>query len=310
MNRKTRLLALVCCLLWGSAFPTIKTMYTLLDIGGDAGVKILLAGIRFTLAGIFILIYFALRYKKSPFMPDALSWRQAFLVSLTQTALMYAFYYIGIYNTTGVKAAILSQTSIFLVVILAHFIYQDDRMHRGKALGLIMGLAGIVTVNLNGFQGAGNLFVFRLDGEGFLIMASLFSTFTTFLVKKFGKTLSPILLNGWQLTLGGAMLLVVGLVTASEPLRFGPVSFLLLIYSAALSSGAFTLWYVLLQTNKASELAMMRFTIPVFGAIMSALLLPGEGLTLHAIGSLALVATGIWMCNRKGTTAPKPTLKI
>lgn len=299
MKRKTIILAILCCLLWGSAFPTVKTMYTIMAIGSDVGVKILLAGIRFTLAGLMILGFYTIRYGKSPILTNRVSWRQAATLGLTQTALMYGFYYIGIYNTSGVKSSIMSQVSIFLIVILAHFVYHDDRMHSGKIIGLLMGLFGIVLINFNALNATEGLFNFKATGEGMLLISGFFSTFTTFLVKRFGKTISPILLNGWQMVMGGSVLIFLGSLTATEPLSFStPTAIGLLIYSSALSAGAFTLWYILLQTNKASELAMMRFTIPVFGAILSALLLPGESLTIYAVISLAMVALGIWMCNR------------
>lgn len=298
-DKKTILIALLCCLLWGSAFPTVKTLYALTGIGGDYGVKILLAGVRFLIAGCLILIYFSLRNRKSPFLKTISAWRQVLFLGLTQTAFMYGFYYIGIYNTTGVKSSILSQTSIFLVVILSHFIYHDDRMHNGKWIGLAMGLLGIIAVNFNALSRTGGLVDFSLNGEGFLLISTLFSTVSTFMVKSFGKKISPVLLNGWQITLGGLLLTVMGLVTASEPLLIQtPLAWVLLIYSAIISSGAFTMWYILLQHNKASELAMIRFSIPVFGSILSALILPGESLTIYIVISLVLVAMGIYQCNK------------
>ena len=49
------LLAMVCCLLWGSAFPCMKIGYRLFSIPADStGSQILFAGYRFTLAGITI----------------------------------------------------------------------------------------------------------------------------------------------------------------------------------------------------------------------------------------------------------------
>lgn len=303
-DKKTILIALLCCLLWGSAFPTVKTLYTLTGIGSDYGVKILLAGVRFSMAGLIILIYYTIRNKKSPLLTSRVAWRQVLLLGLTQTAFMYGFYYIGIYNTTGVKSSIISQTGIFLVVILSHFIYHDDRMHRGKWIGLSMGLLGIIAVNFNALSASSGLIDFSINGEGFLLISTLFSTASTFMVKRFGKKISPVLLNGWQITLGGLLLTAMGLITATEPLVINtPMAWALLIYSALISSGAFTLWYILLQHNRASELSMMKFSIPVFGSILSALILPGESLTIFIIISLLLVAVGIYQCNKPRVNA-------
>ena len=59
------LLACVCCILWGSAIPVIKTGYHLLQVdSSDTASQIVFAGIRFTLAGILVLIFASIRKKK------------------------------------------------------------------------------------------------------------------------------------------------------------------------------------------------------------------------------------------------------
>ena len=51
------LLAMVCCLLWGSAFPCVKIGYDLFRIGAsDTASQIVFAGTRFFLAGVLALI--------------------------------------------------------------------------------------------------------------------------------------------------------------------------------------------------------------------------------------------------------------
>lgn len=50
--------ALLCCALWGSAFPGIKIGYQMFAIGAeDVATQILFAGCRFTLAGIFTILF-------------------------------------------------------------------------------------------------------------------------------------------------------------------------------------------------------------------------------------------------------------
>lgn len=52
-------IAVICCALWGSAFPCIKIGYSMFEIAaGDIGSQILFAGIRFTLAGLFTVCFF------------------------------------------------------------------------------------------------------------------------------------------------------------------------------------------------------------------------------------------------------------
>lgn len=60
------LLATVCCFLWGSAFPSVKIGYQLFSIPSDdyAG-QLLFAGLRFTLAGVLVVLFGSLLQKKT-----------------------------------------------------------------------------------------------------------------------------------------------------------------------------------------------------------------------------------------------------
>ena len=58
-------LACVCCLLWGSAIPVIKTGYRLMQVdSADTASQIVFAGIRFTLAGLLVLLFASIKEKK------------------------------------------------------------------------------------------------------------------------------------------------------------------------------------------------------------------------------------------------------
>lgn len=300
MKKRTMIfLAMISCTLWATAFPTLKTLYNMLDIGSDVGVKLLLAGIRFTASGTVILIFASIKNKAFPGLPKGKVRWQVALLGFVQTTMLYVMFYIGLYNSTGVKSAILSQTSVFLVVILAHFIYHDDKLHKGKVIGLILGFLGIIIVNISGLSAAEGIFEFQLTGEGFLLMAGLFTTIGTFYAKGLSKVVNPVILTGWQMLVGGLVLLISGMLTKQQDLVFGSASaYLLLGYLVVISAGAFTLWFVLLQKNKASELSMIKLSIPVLGAIFSAVFIEGEHFTIYIVVALVFVATGIYQCNR------------
>jgi hypothetical protein len=57
-------IALLCCLLWGSAVPAVKIGYGLFAIApGDTPSLMLFAGVRFFLSGLILLGYSALTRK-------------------------------------------------------------------------------------------------------------------------------------------------------------------------------------------------------------------------------------------------------
>ena len=84
-------LACVCCLLWGSAIPLIKTGYRLMQMdSADTASQIVFAGVRFALAGILVLIFASLRERKV-LLPDRTVLKYAAPVCMAQTVCQYFY---------------------------------------------------------------------------------------------------------------------------------------------------------------------------------------------------------------------------
>ncbi len=289
-------MAVIACILWGSAFPVLKITYAELEIAtSDVSARMLIAGARFFLAGLMVFIVQKLVLRQ-PVKVKRQNVIPLFVLGLAQTGLQYYFFYNGVAAVSGVKSAILNSVGNFLVVILAHFIYDNDRLNLGKIVGLMAGFGGIILVNWQPNTTIG--WEFSLRGEGFLIFAGLTSAIGTFWAKNLGKKLNPIVINGYQLTLGSLLLLILGIPTLLDGrLNLTPLFWALFIYSAFLSAAAFSIWYILLKHNKAGEVTIYRFVIPISGAILSTILLPDERLTLSILAALILVALGIGAVN-------------
>lgn len=141
------LVATFCCLLWGSAYPAIKNGYALFHIApDDIPSKMVFAGYRFLLAGI-VLLLFAIASGKAIGRLKKGQYKQIAILGLTQTALQYVFFYIGLAYTTGVKGSIMNATGTFFSVLLAHYIYKNDRLTFNKIIGCALGFAGVMVVN-------------------------------------------------------------------------------------------------------------------------------------------------------------------
>ena len=287
--------ALFCCLLWGSAFPSVKISYSLLNLANEFQ-KISFAGIRFTLAGLAVLVFARARLKIK-IKPTRSEMPFILLIAMLQTFGMYTLYYIGIGNTTGVKASILVSLSVFVVVILAHFVFKNDKLSWKKIIGLVLGLAGVVLVNFSLLDNS--LFSFSLTGEGFIAISSLFSAATAILIRKNKGKVDVVKLNGWQLFLGGLLLMAVGFTGYPYFPAFTWVTGLLLIYLAAISAVAFTIWFVLIRHHNVSYLSQFKFAIPIFGSLLSVIFIPEEHLGLEIFDAILLVALGTIIVNRR-----------
>jgi len=287
-------IALFCAVLWGSAFPVLKVSYVELGIApDDRSAIIVLAGIRFLLAALIIFGLIVVGVRQSPKVKRKML-PQLFLLGLLQISLQYFFFYNGLAHTTGMKGAILSSVGIFFVVVIAHFVYIDDRLDWRKIIGLIAGFTGIVLIN------AGQHFTldFAWQGEGFMILSGLVSALGTILAKRISKEVHPFVLTAWQMLLGSLLLIAVGLPGLKpHAMVFTNKALMLLFYSAFLSATAFSLWYAILKYNKAGEISVYKFMTPVSGAILSALFIPGERLTFNMFMALGLVALGVIIVN-------------
>lgn len=294
-NKKVMILtAVFCCVTWGSAFACIKLTYQMLGVASEFE-KILLAGLRYTLAGAGVLAFARLRMKKTlrlsrQELPFTL------LISLLQTFAGYLLTYIGLGYTTAVKSGILVSTSVFMVAVLAHFMFREDRLSFKKVIGLLMGFAGVVLVNVSGIDGT--IFSFSLKGEGFILASVLMGAVTVVLIRKYRARVDMVKMNGWQLFLGGIGLLIVGLIGSPQLPPFDWRVVLLLVYLAAVSGVNFTLWFTLLAHHNASLIEQYKFLVPVSGALMSVLLL-GEHIGIEVLFAAVLVSTGVLLVNRQ-----------
>jgi drug/metabolite transporter (DMT)-like permease len=64
--------------------------------------------------------------------------------------LLYSFFYIGLSNTTGIKAAIITSSGSFFLVIISHYLFKNDKINIKKILGLLLGFTGVLLINLDG----------------------------------------------------------------------------------------------------------------------------------------------------------------
>lgn len=294
----TSLIAIFCNILWGSAFPALKIVYHEMGIASyDLGGTITFISLRFFLAGIFLFIT-GLLTGAPLFKINKIQLLLIIILGLFNTTLQYFFFNIGVNNTSGIKASILGQVGIFFSVILAHFIYKDDKLNIKKVLGLSLGFIGLILINLN--KGTDNLLHFTLLGEGFMIISGLISALTMFIAKKVGKELPSIVYTSWQMIIGSVLLFLIGHLMGGRVnnLTFTPLSISLLLYLALLSSVAFCLWYYILQFRKIGELAMYKFAVPVSGTLLTALFIQTEHITPVHILALLLVSIGIIIVNK------------
>jgi len=287
--------ATLCCLLWGSSYPAIKSGYELFAIAtDDIPSKIVFAGYRFLFAGALLLL-FAMAQRKPIARLSQRQYGQIAILGLTQTSIQYIFFYIGLAFTTGVKGSIMNATGTFFSVLLAHLIYKNDRLSYNKSIGCVLGFAGVMLVNINPSLLD---FSFSMMGDGFVVLAAFILSASMLYGKRISQTVDPTVMTGWQLAFGGGVLVLGGYLTGGTLAVHSVKAAALLGYLTLLSSIAFALWSVLLKYNRVSMIAPFNFVVPVAGTVLSAIFLGENILEMKYAIALVLVCSGIWWVNK------------
>jgi drug/metabolite transporter (DMT)-like permease len=288
-------LALFCCALWGSATPFIKMGYELILPEKNTASTILFAGIRFTLAGILTVLIYSIARRRFLF-PKRENIGRILTVSAFQTVIQYIFFYIGLANTTGVKGTVASGSNAFFALLVSALIFRQEKLSVKKVIACILGFAGIIVVNLNGLD-----FNMNFTGDCFVIFSAIASAISSVLIKKFSKHEDAVVISGYQFIVGGLVMIAVGLAFGGV-VKFGSFAAVaVLLYLAALSAIAYSVWGVLLKYNPVSKVTIFSFMTPVFGVILSELILTETKnfSYINLVITLVLVCTGIILINYK-----------
>ena len=285
--------AVFCTLLWGTAFPLIKLGYAEFEVAnGDIGTKLVFAGARFLIAGVMVYIFCCFRerrvtlIKKDELMP-------VLKLGLVQTAAQYLFTYIGIGFTSGTSTSIITACASFITVGLAALFFKE-KITAVKVIGCALGFAGVLAINNFGFGAAGSLF-----GDAMILCSTVCAAFGNIIAKKSAGRVDPVRLTAFQLIAGSLVLLAAGLIMGGRLNLMKLDGVMILLWLAFVSAAAFTVWTALLKYHPAGKISVFNLLVPVFGTILSGLILHEDILRLETILALLLISLGIFLVNFK-----------
>ena len=270
--------ALFCCVLWGSAFPCVKIAYPLFKIS-DTGSQILFAGVRFFISGIITFIVGCI-WKKRILRVRKLSIPGIIRQGLLQTTIQYTCFHISLAYISSSESAIINASNVFISVIAAHFLLKNERLSWETIFGCIDGS-------------------FSFRGEGLMLAAAASYGISNVYLKKIVKQESPMAITSYQILFGSLLMIIIGICMGGRVQVYSLKAACLLLYLAALSAAAFSIWTLLLKYNPVGKVTMFAFSIPVFGVIMSGIFLGESVFSMKNIIALVLVSVGIGVVNAK-----------
>ncbi len=288
-HANTIIWAIITCLMWSTAYPFIK-------VGLQYSTPVHFAGTRFLLSGLMILP-FTVRPREYVRML-ILNRSLAIWVTLLQVFINYILFYLGMDRVPGALGAVIVGSQPFVTAIVSRIMIKEERFTRAKVTTIILGLAGIVLVSA-GRQG----FRFGLPGEMLgiimIFIANISTATSNVLVSKNGKNMNPLVLSSFSLLVGGSAMFLLSFGIEEVPSKpdFPLRYWMVLAWLSFMSAFTFSKWYVLLKRPevKVSELNLWKFIIPVFGAILSWIIVPGENPDWVTIAGMVIISVSlIW----------------
>lgn len=288
--------ALTAAVVWGWAYPLIKLGFAEFAITSEmTGSKMLFAGVRFFLSGAIILavaksrgLDFRLKMPRS--------WWFVIVYALMNTTLHYACFYFGLSHSAGSRAAILNSLSVFSVVILACLFFKSDKMTMRKVIGCLIGFAGILALNIDASDTA-SAEGFTWLGDGMIIANALCSAFASLMTRGLGRRVDVFVGTGYSLAIGGALLIVPGLLLGGSLPQVTALGIIILLLLIGISTIGFTLYNKLLTCNPVGKVAIYNSLIPIVGAVTSCLCLHEPFYWKYVIAG-TLAAAGIYVINK------------
>lgn len=253
---------------------------------------VFLAGLRSAGAVVILLIW--MRARGVSLQVPANAWRAGILAGLL-FALEFTCLFVALDITTVSRASVIFYSMPVWTALLAHFLLPDEGLTRIKGVGLFLAMGGVALALSDRSGGqvswAGDLLALT---SAFCWAGIVLCVRITPLAK-----VPPAQQLLFQVAVSAPILLLLAplfgpLIRELQPIHIAGLAFQII----AVASLGFLVWFWLMTIYPASSVASFSFLSPVFSVLLGWLLL-SEDVALSVWGALALVASGIYLINRR-----------
>lgn len=279
LNARFILAGIVFSALWASASIAGK-------FGLSSSEPLTLFTIRFLLAGAILLGYVLIARKWQ--MPTSKEWLQLTIFGAFNTALYLGIFIIALQEVAaGITTLMIALNPLLISLLSSMWIKRP--VARREWLSILLGMAGVA------------LATYPLLGHGYATIMGMVLLLLSMLTYSIGSvyyasvkwTLSRSVINGWQVLIGGVLLLPFTLIfegggTAYDTRFWLSMAWLII----PVSIGAVQLWLYILKED-AVKASLWLFVCPIFGLLYSTWLLD-EPFTLYTAGGSVLVLVSLY----------------
>jgi drug/metabolite transporter (DMT)-like permease len=283
-------------LMWAGAYQLTRIA---VDKGNpDAGLPAawVLAG-RLTIGAAVLWVIMIAMKQRLPSLRDGKRWRTIVLMGLTSSTFPFFLITTAQKTVNSSLAALYTAAVPLFVAVGAHFLFRDERMTAGSALGVLMGFAGVAILfgpdALSGLDSASTI------AQLMLIAATIFYALSSLLARGAPPMPSIVFATGF---VSVAAIVTWPLAFTVDPAtvhanwtHWAGVIGLGIIPSAI----AQALYMLLIARTSATFLSLTGYSIPVMAAVLGFFLFR-ETQTWHAMIAFALILSGVWLARHGG----------
>jgi probable blue pigment (indigoidine) exporter len=284
---KNILIGILFASLWASASVATK-------FGIRSADPLVLANVRFLLAGSLMLGFaYVVIPSKSP-LPRGREWLQLFIFSVFNTTLYLSAFVISMREVSAGIGSLSTATGPLFVIVLSA-VWLRRRLKGYEAVGVALGLSGAALATWPLLQDS------HATVRGVLILMSGIVSVSGASVyyARVEWRLPNLIINGWQVLLGGLTLLPFTLYFADwqhthfDAQFWFSVGWLIIPVSVI----SLQLWFYLLRQDAVTA-SLWLFLCPIFGFTYSSFFLD-EPLSWHTFVGTALVVAGLYVAQRE-----------
>ncbi len=248
---------LLVYVVWGSTYLGIR-----LALEGGALPLTMVSGGRFIIAGS--LMYAVLRWRGSP-APTRRQWRNLAIMGLTMLVLGNGMVVLAERTvSSGLAATAVASVPLWMALFAA---MRGQNASRGEWLGIAIGFLGVVWLN------AGSSLTASPQGLILLLIAPIGWAFGSIWARGLDLP-SPFMTAAGQMLCGGAMLIVLGVLSGERPTTWPSMNGLLAVAYLCMfgSIVAFTAYVWLLHNVRPALVASYAYVNPVIAVILGVII--------------------------------------
>jgi drug/metabolite transporter (DMT)-like permease len=296
MKAKNLFLLLLLATLWGPSFMLIKVAVSEIP-------PITLVAGRIGLAAI--LLYAILRLSGGNLPRPGKIWISLAIVALFHNSFPFVLLSWSEQRIDSALAAILNGLTPLFTIVIAHLMTADDRLTPAKAIGVSLGLAGIMFFVAPSMQAGIQASTWGILG---VVTVAASYGFAMVFARKRLSGLPPLVAPTGQMILATLYLLPLMLLIDrpfSRPLpsvqAMGAVATLSVLGTVL----AFIVYYRLLRSAAASYVSMVTYVVPLIGVLLGLVILD-EHLAWNDYAGFGLILLGVLIVNGafRGLRAP------